>query len=145
MPFTMEQSVRRFTKRSNLKGLLYSFSFLLLIAATGTAAYLAFAGGQWLLLAVALYVHGKFYNFFGNALHEGSDAEDVPGSLPSHPHPKAGADAGSAPTGGSSSSSSGRVRKNGVRSIGSPSRTWLFTRSLLRRASPLHPSAADHS
>lgn len=62
--------LRRFTKRSDAKGLLYSSSFLLLIAATGAGAYAAFATGRWVLLAIALYVHGAFYAFFGNAIHE---------------------------------------------------------------------------
>lgn len=62
--------LRRFTTRSDAKGLLYAISFLLLIAATGTLAYLAFASQRWVLMALALYVHGTFYGFFGNAIHE---------------------------------------------------------------------------
>jgi fatty acid desaturase len=64
------EDLKRFTTRSDLKGLAYAMGFLLLIAATGTLAYMAFARGLWLLLALALYVHGSFYAFFGNALHE---------------------------------------------------------------------------
>jgi fatty acid desaturase len=64
------EDLKRFTKRSNVKGLLYSLGFLLLIGATGTLTYLAFAARQWVLMAVGLYVHGAFYAFFGNALHE---------------------------------------------------------------------------
>jgi fatty acid desaturase len=60
----------RFTKRSNTKGLFHSIGFLLLIGTTGALSYLAFSTGYWVLLALALYVHGTFYGFFGNALHE---------------------------------------------------------------------------
>ncbi len=64
------EDLRRFTTRSDWKGLAYTLGFLLLIGATGTLAYLAFARRAWVLLALALYVHGTFYGFFGNALHE---------------------------------------------------------------------------
>jgi len=64
------EDLRRFTTRSDAKGLAYAISFLVLIGATGTLAYLAFARQAWILLVVALYVHGTFYGFFGNALHE---------------------------------------------------------------------------
>ncbi len=64
------EDLGRFTKRSNIKGLLYAFSFLLLIVATSSLAYYAFSQGYWVLLAFALLIHGAFYSFFGNALHE---------------------------------------------------------------------------
>ena len=60
----------RFTKRSNLKGLAHALAFFLLIAATGTLSYVAFSRQSWVLLALALYVHGTFYSFFANSLHE---------------------------------------------------------------------------
>lgn len=64
------EDLRRFTRRSNVKGLCQAVGFLLLIAASGTAAYYAFARGLWWLMAGALYVHGMFYAHFGDALHE---------------------------------------------------------------------------
>lgn len=64
------EDLQRFTRRSDVKGSLYSIGFLLLIGATGALSYFAFATQRWVLLAVALYVHGTFYGFFGNALHE---------------------------------------------------------------------------
>jgi fatty acid desaturase len=60
----------RFTRRSDVKGLLHTVGFLLIVGATGALSWLAFTRGWWLLLAVALYFHGSFYAFFGNALHE---------------------------------------------------------------------------
>lgn len=62
--------LRRFTERSNVKGLCHALAFLLLIASTGALAYCAFSSGHWVLLALALYVHGTFYSMFGYALHE---------------------------------------------------------------------------
>ena len=65
-----KEDLRRFTKRSDFKGLCHVLGFLLLVAATGGCAYFAFSRGYWILLAVALYTHGIFYSFFGPALHE---------------------------------------------------------------------------
>ena len=62
--------LRRFTARSNAKGLCQSLGFLLLIAATGWLSYHAFSRGYWVPMAAALYVHGTFYSMFGAALHE---------------------------------------------------------------------------
>lgn len=64
------EDMRRFTERSNLKGLAHAVGFLLLVAATGTAAYVAFLKGHWVLMAVALYAHGVIYGHFGDAIHE---------------------------------------------------------------------------
>ena len=64
------EDLARFTKRSDLMGLVYSVGFLLLVGATGALSYFAFANRLWVLLAAALYIHGTFYGFFGNALHE---------------------------------------------------------------------------
>lgn len=64
------EDLRRFTQRSDVKGLFQSLAFLLLLAATGSLAYLAFSREHWILLALALYAHGTFYSRFGDALHE---------------------------------------------------------------------------
>lgn len=62
--------LRRFTERSNVKGLSQSLAFLLLLAGTGSLAYFAFSRSYWVLLFFALYFHGSFYSRFGDALHE---------------------------------------------------------------------------
>lgn len=64
------EDLRRFTQRSDVKGLCQSIGFLLLLSATGTLAYRAFTRERWLLMAAALYFHGTFYARFGDALHE---------------------------------------------------------------------------
>ena len=62
--------LKRFTERSDLKGLCQALGFLGLIASTGGLAYYALAHRLWVLLGVALYAHGTFYSRFGDALHE---------------------------------------------------------------------------
>ena len=62
--------LRRFTQRSNFKGLCHTIGFLLLVATTGTWAYWSFVQKHWILMAVALYIHGIIYGHFGDALHE---------------------------------------------------------------------------
>lgn len=62
--------LRRFTTRSDFKGLCQSLGYLLLLASTGAASYYAFSHAHWVLLFFALYVHGMFYSRFGDALHE---------------------------------------------------------------------------
>jgi fatty acid desaturase len=64
------EDLGRFTKRSDVKGLGHAIGFLILVAATASLSYLAFSSGYWVLLAFALLLHGTFYSFFGNALHE---------------------------------------------------------------------------
>lgn len=64
------EDVRRFTKRSNVKGLAQSLGFLLLLAATGSLAAYGLVQRRWVLMAAALYAHGTFYSRFGDALHE---------------------------------------------------------------------------
>jgi fatty acid desaturase len=64
------EDLRRFTRKSNFKGLLQTAGFLGLLTVTGTLAYLALNGRHWVLLALALYAHGTFYMRFGDALHE---------------------------------------------------------------------------
>lgn len=64
------EDLKRFTTRNDWKGLLHAGGFLLLLGLTGGLAYYALSQGLWILLVLALYVHGTFYSFFGNALHE---------------------------------------------------------------------------
>jgi fatty acid desaturase len=64
------EDLKRFTTRSTPRGLLQAVGFLLVLGITGALCYLALAYRLWALLVVALYVHGTFYAFFGNALHE---------------------------------------------------------------------------
>jgi fatty acid desaturase len=65
-----KEDMKRFTKRSNLKGLLQTFSFLFIIAFTAFISYYAFTARNWILLAVGLYFHGMIYRHFGNGIHE---------------------------------------------------------------------------
>lgn len=64
------EDMRRFMTRSNAKGLYQAIGYLLLIAATGAWAYWAFSQKHWVLMGLALYIHGAFYAHFGDALHE---------------------------------------------------------------------------
>ena len=64
------EDLSRFTKRSDLKGLLCSLGFLALMALTGASAWIALTRRLWIALPLILYVHGAFYSFFGAALHE---------------------------------------------------------------------------
>lgn len=65
-----KEDLRRFTERSNIKGLLHAIGFLALIAATGTWAYWSFVHKHWIQMVIALYLHGIIYAHFGDALHE---------------------------------------------------------------------------
>lgn len=65
-----QEDLRRFTKRSDLKGLCHTIGFLMLIAATAACACWALTQKLWPLLVLALYIHGIFYGHFGEALHE---------------------------------------------------------------------------
>lgn len=64
------EDLRRFTTRSNWKGAFLTLGFLLILVGTGTVAWWALALKHWILLAVALYLHGLVYAHFGDALHE---------------------------------------------------------------------------
>lgn len=64
------EDMRRFVKRSDFKGLCMTVGNLLLLAFTGWVAYYMFSHQHWLLLVVALYVHGTFYGMLPNAMHE---------------------------------------------------------------------------
>ena len=63
--------LRDLTRRSDVLGLFQSLGHLILVGATGTAAYLLFSRGMWIQFAVILWVHGLFYSFIpGLATHE---------------------------------------------------------------------------
>ena len=62
--------LRRFTRRSDFKGLCQSVGFILFLCATGGLTYYAFLQERWAWMAVGLYVHGTFYRQFGVAIHE---------------------------------------------------------------------------
>ncbi len=57
------EDMKRFTARSNFKGLLQSLSFLGLFVLTGGTAYIAYIQKSWVLMSIALYLHGTFYPF----------------------------------------------------------------------------------
>lgn len=65
-----KEDLKRFGERSNTKAWIQSLGFLAVIAASGTLAFWAFTAQQWILLALALYLHGTLYTFFGDAIHE---------------------------------------------------------------------------
>lgn len=65
-----KEDLLRFTKRSNAKGLFQALGFLAIVAATGGLAWWAFMGQQWVLMVLALYLHGVVYGHFGDAIHE---------------------------------------------------------------------------
>ena len=51
------------TRRSDLKGLVHSLGTIAILTASGALSYWLFATGRWLLMAVALYVHGGLVAF----------------------------------------------------------------------------------
>lgn len=65
-----KEDMKKFTERSNGKGLLQTFSFLAIIAVTASVSYYAFTVHNWILLAVGLYLHGMIYVHFGAGIHE---------------------------------------------------------------------------
>lgn len=65
-----KEDLQKFMQRSNLKGLFQMISFLLIIAITAAFAYYTHATGKWLLLALALYLHGMLYSYIGSGIHE---------------------------------------------------------------------------
>jgi len=65
-----KEDMKKFVTPSNLKGLIQTFSFLLIIALTASLSYYAFATQQWILMAVGLYLHGMVYGHFGAGIHE---------------------------------------------------------------------------
>ena len=65
-----KEDMKQFTERSDVKGLIQTFSFLLIIAVTGALSYYAFTAQNWILLAVGLYLHGVIYGHFGSGIHE---------------------------------------------------------------------------
>lgn len=50
-------------RRSDALGLLYSFGTLAILGTTGAAAYILYNQQQWLLMAIALYIHGGVHAF----------------------------------------------------------------------------------
>ncbi len=63
--------LREFTKRSDSKGLAQSLGFLLLLCGTGAISYYMYLSRNWVLMAIALYLHGTFFSFMpGLAVHE---------------------------------------------------------------------------
>ena len=65
-----KEDMQRFTRKSNVKGLIQTFSFLLIICATAFLSYYAFTAHNWILLVAGLYLHGMVYGHFGNGIHE---------------------------------------------------------------------------
>lgn len=55
--------LKKYTRRSNLKGLYHSVGVLAILGASGATAYWFYSTGQWIWMAVALYVHGGLFAF----------------------------------------------------------------------------------
>lgn len=55
--------LKKCTKRSNLKGLWHCLGVLGILGASGAVSYWFFMTGQWVWLAVALYIHGGLIAF----------------------------------------------------------------------------------
>jgi len=68
-PLTKE-ALRSLTQRSDLRGLLQTVPFLLLLAVTGTAAVLAVGRLPAIAVIAILFVHGTFYGFLVAGWHE---------------------------------------------------------------------------
>jgi fatty acid desaturase len=65
-----KEDFKRFTKRSDAKGLAQCIGFLLIFVVTGGVAWWAMSRQLWVLMAFALYLHGSFHGYFGSAQHE---------------------------------------------------------------------------
>jgi len=65
-----KDDLKKFNERSNLKGLIQTFLFLLLIAITASFTYYFFSQGFWILMVIGLYFHGMIYPHFGDGIHE---------------------------------------------------------------------------
>jgi fatty acid desaturase len=57
------ETLRKSTKRSNTQGLLHSLGVLAILGASGASAYYAFSTDRWIMLAIALYLHGGLFAF----------------------------------------------------------------------------------
>ncbi len=65
-----KEDLKKFNERSNFKGLMQTFFFLLLIALTAVLTYYFFSQKMWILMGVGLYLHGMIYGHFGAGIHE---------------------------------------------------------------------------
>jgi fatty acid desaturase len=55
--------IKECSKKSNLKGLVHSLGVLAILGVSGGLSFWFFTTGQWVLMAVALYVHGAIFAF----------------------------------------------------------------------------------
>jgi fatty acid desaturase len=62
-PAIDHEILKRCVKRSNFKGLVHSIGVLAVLGLSGTVTYLLFAAERWVLVAIALYVHGALFAF----------------------------------------------------------------------------------
>jgi len=65
-----KEDLKKFNERSNFKGLMQTFFFLLLIALTAVLTYYFFSQKMWILMGVGLYLHSMIYGHFGAGIHE---------------------------------------------------------------------------
>ena len=55
--------LKRCRKKSDLQGMWHSLGVLVILGASGTLSYWLFSTERWVLLAIALYVHGGLFAF----------------------------------------------------------------------------------
>lgn len=65
-----KEDLRRFNQRSDVKAVLQTAGFLSVFAVTGGIAWWALSHGHWILMGLALYLHGSFYGYFASRQHE---------------------------------------------------------------------------
>ena len=69
-PEVAKEDFKRFYEKSNLKGFIQMFLFLLMIGTTGFLSFYFFHQRMWIPMAVCLYFHGMIYPHFGDGMHE---------------------------------------------------------------------------
>ncbi len=74
-----KEDLLKFTQRSYVKGFFHALGFLAILAATGGFAWWAFMEQRWVLMVLALYLHGLVYGHFGDAIHELDHGTVFPG------------------------------------------------------------------
>ena len=62
--------LKKLTKRSDLKGLIYTLAYLGLLTVTGTLIVVLTGKISWLFIALLLVAHGTSYSFMINGFHE---------------------------------------------------------------------------
>jgi fatty acid desaturase len=64
------EKMRELAARSDVKGVLQSLGFLLLLVVSGGSAWLAWGRLPWWAVLILAFVHGTFFSFLLNGFHE---------------------------------------------------------------------------